>query len=94
MKVQNLYNSVGKELGISRERVRMLYSGYWNFIKEGIKNLDIHNEMNWDDFNDKKYGFYIQGIGRLYCDYSRYKSQNIKLIKRRNAKHNKDKASV
>lgn len=87
MRVQNLYNSVAKELGTSRERVRMLYSAYWNFIKDGIKELEIHDGMSTEDFTGKKYGFFIQKVGRLYCDYGTYKRKNNRLLKLKDKKH-------
>lgn len=95
MKVTTLYSKVGKELGISRERVSMIYSAYWNFIREGIKFLDIHDGMTKEDFKKKKYGFRMSKVGVLYCDYRTYKSRNKKLLNtKRNAEHNKSEADV
>lgn len=97
MKVRSLYRSVAKDLGIPEKRVSMIYTAYWNCIKEGIKSLDIHNGMTRDDFVGNKYGFVVQKIGRLYCDYKRYKSRNNKLlnlVNRRDAEDNKDTPNV
>ena len=49
MLVKSLYKDVAKDLGISKERVQMLYSAYWNCIKEGLKALDIHDNMGIED---------------------------------------------
>ena len=82
---------------ISSDRVSMIYSAYWNCIRDGIKALDIHDGMSLEDFKGHKYGFYIQKVGRLYCDYGTYKKRNSKLLelkRRKDAKNNKDKADV
>ena len=97
MLVKSLYNEVAKDLGISMERVRMIYSAYWNCIRDGIKALDIHDDMGIRDFEGNKYGFYITKVGRLYCDYRTYKAKNKRLNElkeRRNAENNKSKTDV
>lgn len=97
MRVRNLYSEVAKELGISRDRVSMIYSAYWNCIRDGLKALDLHDGMDKGDFEGKKYGFYIQKVGRLYCDYPTYRARNRKLMRikeKRNAEDNKHQADV
>lgn len=91
MKVNSIYNQVAKELGIPKERVRMIYSAYWNCIKDGIKSFDLHDGMTKEDFEGKRYGYFIQKVGKLYCDYSVYKRKNNKLLNsRKNAEDNED----
>lgn len=95
MKVTSLYSQVAKELGISRERVSMIYSAYWNCIKDGIKSFDLHNGMTKEDFEGKRYGYFIQKVGKLYCDYPAYRRRNNKLLNsKRNAEDNKGEADV
>lgn len=97
MLVKSLYKDVAKDLGISKERVQMLYSAYWNCIKEGLKALDIRDNMGIEDFAGNRYGYYVAKIGRLYCDYRTYKAKNRRLNElkeRKNAENNKSETDV
>lgn len=97
MTVKTLYKKVAKELGTTEDRVQMIYSAYWNCIKDGLKNLDIHDGMTKSDFEGNKYGYFIYKVGRLYCDYKVYKVKNERLQKLKDKKHaenNEDKANV
>lgn len=97
MTVKTLYKKVAKELGTTEDRVQMIYSAYWNCIRDGLKALDIHDDMSRDDFVGNKYGYFIQKVGRLYCDFKTYRRRNSRLIKvkaRRNAEDKENKADV
>ena len=71
--MQNLYKKVAEELNIPVEVVKLAYTSYWKFIKNTIQELPLKEDLSEEEFNKLRTNFNIVSLGKLSCNYDRYK---------------------
>lgn len=69
----SLYKKVSEELNIPVEVVKAAYLSYWRFIKETIQELPLKEDLSEEEFSKLKTNFNIVSLGKLSCNYDRYK---------------------
>ena len=86
--MQNLYKLVAEELNIPVEVVKEVYKSYWRFIKSTIQELPLKEDLSEEEFLKLKTNFNIVSLGKLSCDYNRYKRIKLKEKYRNESKKN------
>ena len=69
----NLYKKVSEELNIPIEVVEFAYKSYWKFIRKTIQELPLKDNLSEEEFSKLKTNFNIVSLGKLSCNYDRYK---------------------
>ena len=85
----NLYKQVAEEMNISVEVVEFAYKSYWKFIRKTIQELPLKQDLSEEEFAKLKTNFNIVSLGKLSCNYDRYKRVKLR-EKYRNDKNKKD----
>ena len=89
LKMKNLYNKVANEMNIPVEVIELAYKTYWKFIKKTIQELPLKEDLSEEEFAELKTNFNIVSLGKLTCNYDRYKKVKQK-EEYRHAKNKKD----
>ena len=89
LRMKELYNKVAKEMNIPVEVVEFAYKSYWKFIRKTIQELPLKEDLSEEEFAKLKTNFNIVSLGKLSCNYDRYKRVKLK-EKYKNAKYKKD----
>lgn len=88
--MQETIKRLSFELGIPKADILNAYKAFWKFIKETIASFPMKEELSEEEFNKLRVNFNIPNLGKLYCEYGRYKS----LIESyNNDKHKEDKTN-
>lgn len=87
--MKNLYKQVADEMNIPVEVVEFAYKSYWKFIRKTIQELPLKEDLSEEEFAKLKTNFNIVSLGKLSCNYDRYKKVKLK-EKYKNAKYKKD----
>lgn len=87
--MKNLYKQVAEEMNIPVEVVEFAYKSYWKFIRKTIQELPLKNDLSEEEFAKLKTNFNIVSLGKLSCNYERYKRMKLK-EKYRNDKYKED----
>ena len=69
----NLYKQVSNEMNIPIEVVELAYKSYWKFIRKTIQELPLKEDLSEEEFANLKTNFNIVSLGKLSCNYDRYK---------------------
>ena len=69
------------ELDIPKEEILKAYKSYWMFIRNKIESLPLKEDLSEEEFSRLRTNFNIPKLGKLHCNYERYK-----VIKRINNK--------
>ena len=85
----NLYKQVAEEMNIPVEVVEFAYKSYWKFIRKTIQELPLKQDLSEEEFAKLKTNFNIVSLGKLSCNYDRYKRVKLR-EKYRNDKNKKD----
>lgn len=96
MKINEMYEIVGKELNIEPKLIKEAYEASWSFIRETIISLPIKGETI-EDVNKLKASFNLPSLGKLHIGENRLRVvKNIeKKIKiRENAEYQEDQTNV
>ena len=91
--MKNLYKQVADEMNIPVEVVEFAYKSYWKFIRKTIQELPLKEDLSEEEFAKLKTNFNIVSLGKLSCNYDRYKKVKLK-EKYKNAKYKKDETNV
>lgn len=73
MTLEEIYSKVSEETGYPKEDVRKVYYGYWKFIRDTMESLPLDDDLTEDEFSKLKVNFSISHIGKLYCNWKRYR---------------------
>lgn len=68
-----LYKKASEELNIPQEIIELAYKSYWKFIRETIKELPLKEDLSEEEFLKLKTNFNIVSLGKLTCNYNKYK---------------------
>ena len=74
MKYEEAVKIVSEELDISYEVVLEAYRSFWRFIRENISELPFKQDITEEEFNKLRTNFNIPSLGKLSCNYDRYKA--------------------
>lgn len=85
----NLYKEVSEKMNIPVEVVEFAYKSYWKFIRKTIQELPLKEDLSEEEFAKLKTNFNIVSLGKLSCNYDRYKRVKQK-EKYKNAKNKED----
>ena len=69
----NLYKQVAEEMNIPVEVVELAYKSYWKFIRKTIQELPLKEDLSEEEFAKLRTNFNIVSLGKLSCNYDRYK---------------------
>lgn len=96
MRLEDAAKKASLMTGIEEEVVISVYRQYWKNVKNHMDSLPLKTDENVSEetFNKAVKSFTFQHLGKLWCDYDRYKRihkkfNHIKSIK--NGKTDKDK---
>lgn len=89
MMLKQLYKEVAEEMNISVDVVEFAYKSYWKFIRKTIQELPLKNDLSEEEFAKLKTNFNIVSLGKLSCNYDRYK--RVKLKEKYKNEHIKNK---
>ncbi|MBQ9391973.1 MAG: hypothetical protein IJU02_07260 [Lachnospiraceae bacterium] len=84
------YKRLAFQLGLPVDVIKKVYKSYWLFIKETINKLPFKEDLSREDFVKLKTSFNLPHLGKLYCNYDRWKA--VKEIY--DDKYKKSKANV
>lgn len=73
MTKEKIYKQVANELGLTYEDVRDVYQSYWRFIKSKITSLPLKERLSEEEYSKLRTSFMLPSLGKLFCDYDRYK---------------------
>lgn len=73
MMLQQLYKKVAEEMNIPVEVVEFAYKSYWKFIRKTIQELPLKDDLSEEEFAKLRTNFNIVSLGKLSCNYDRYK---------------------
>ena len=73
-----LYKKVAEEMNIPVEVVEFAYKSYWKFIRKTIQELPLKEDLSEEEFNELKTNFNIVSLGKLSCNYDRYKRLKLR----------------
>lgn len=76
--MKNLYKQVAEEMNIPVEVVELAYKSYWKFIRKTIQELPLKDDLSEEEFAKLKTNFNIVSLGKLSCNYERYKNMKLK----------------
>ena len=85
----SLYKKVAEEMNIPVEVVELAYKTYWKFIRKTIQELPLKQDLSEEEFAKLKTNFNIVSLGKLSCNYDRYKRVKLR-EKYRNVKNKED----
>lgn len=92
--MKNIYKKVSEQLGIAEDTIQEVYKLYWSFIKDTIESLPLKEKLTENEFNKLKTNFNIPLLGKLSCDYNRFKGVKESLkIKSRNYENFRNKTT-
>lgn len=60
------------------EVVETAYKSYWKFIKKTIQELPLKEDLSEEEFLKLRTNFNIVSLGKLSCNYDRYKNVKLK----------------
>ena len=69
----NLYKQVAEEMNVPVEVVELAYKSYWKFIRKTIQELPLKEDLSEEEFAKLRTNFNIVSLGKLSCNYDRYK---------------------
>lgn len=78
------------QLNLPPKVIEKVYKSYWLFIKKTIEKLPLEADLSKEDFNKLRTSFNLPYLGKLYCNYDRWKAVKNYY----NDKHKKDQADV
>ena len=78
LRMKELYNKVAKEMNIPVEVVEFAYKSYWKFIRKTIQELPLKEDLSEEEFAKLKTNFNIVSLGKLSCNYDRYKRLKLR----------------
>ena len=70
---ERIFRETADELGISEEEARNAYKFFWKFFRRMVTSLPLKKELTEEEFSKLRTSCNIPRIGKLYCDYERYK---------------------
>lgn len=76
--MKNLYKKVSEELQIPVEVVEFAYKSYWKFIRKTIQELPLKEDLSEEEFLKLKTNFNIVSLGKLSCNFDRYKRVKLR----------------
>lgn len=76
--MKNLYKQIAEEMNIPVEVVELAYKSYWKFIRKTIQELPLKDDLSEEEFAKLKTNFNIVSLGKLSCNYERYKRIKLK----------------
>ena len=76
-------------MNIPGEVVELAYKTYWKFIRKTIQELPLKQDLSEEEFAKLKTNFNIVSLGKLSCNYDRYKRVKLR-EKYRNVKNKED----
>ena len=91
--IQKLYKKVAEEMNIPVEVVEFAYKSYWKFIRKTIQELPLKEDLSEEEFAKLKTNFNIVSLGKLTCNYDRYRRVKLK-EKYKYDKHKENQANV
>lgn len=65
-------------MNIPIEVVEFAYKSYWKFIRKTIQELPLKENLSEEEFAKLKTNFNIVSLGKLSCDYDRYKKIKLR----------------
>lgn len=71
--IKSIIHKVSNELNIPEDIVYKTYMYYWKSIKCNIQLLPLKETIAEKDYSKFKTNFNIPVIGKLMCNYDRYK---------------------
>lgn len=74
----NLYKEVAEKMNIPVEVVEFAYKSYWKFIRKTIQELPLKEDLSEEEFAKLKTNFNIVSLGKLTCNYDRYKRLKLR----------------
>lgn len=89
----NIYKEVAEKMNIPVEVVEFAYKSYWKFIRKTIQELPLKEDLSEEEFAKLKTNFNIVSLGKLTCNYDRYKRIKLK-EKYKNAKNKENQTVV
>ena len=69
----NIIKEVSLELNLPECLVNNTYKAFWKFIKDTIQGLPLKEDLTEDEFTQMNTNFNIPSLGKLYCNFDRYK---------------------
>ena len=78
MMLQQLYKQVAEKMNIPVEVVEFAYKSYWKFIRKTIQELPLKEDLSEEEFNKLRTNFNIVSLGKLSCNYDRYKRVKLR----------------
>ena len=86
---------VADELNLSPSLVSKVYNSFWLFVRKSIIDLPLKEDLTKEEFDKLRTNFNIPNIGKLYCNYNRWKSiKQRQRYKENGIKNKKDKTNV
>ena len=64
---------LSRELNLPEKTIEGAYKAYWEFIRETIQELPLKEDINEENFNKLRTNFNLPILGKLYCNYDRYR---------------------
>ena len=65
-------------MNIPVEVVEFAYKSYWKFIRKTIQELPLKQDLSEEEFAKLKTNFNIVSLGKLSCNYDRYKRVKLR----------------
>ena len=92
--MNNIYEKVGRQVGLDSKVVRQVYEAYWTFIRNTIENMTLDQDISIEEFENMKTSFSIPSLGKLFIPYFKLKAINKQREKTNDFKYKKDKTNV
>lgn len=70
---ERILNKVSQDINIPKATVNKIYNAYWKYIRYILQEIPLKRDLSEDQFNNMKSSVNIPAIGKLYCNYNRYK---------------------
>lgn len=69
--LNEIYESVAKELGIAPEVVKAAYQSQWQFIRNTIEALPLKEELSEEEFSQLRTSFNLPSLGKIYTTHEK-----------------------
>lgn len=92
MKLEDAAKKASLMTGIEEEVVISVYRQYWRQIKAHMDALPLKDgEIDEQTFNSVFNSFSLQHLGKIWCDYKRYKGVKKSIEIKKQKSHDKNK---
>ena len=90
-KVKALIQRVGLNNNLQDKVINHIVNSPYNFTRQTIVELDVHDDITEDEFNELKTNFIYRSLGKLYTSYHFYnKIKNQKTFLKQYHKNKKN----